>query len=250
MSAISDVQPIPDLCAAPHSSGADMSEPAGSKEQPRRDETAAHDADVSSAHELSAHCESKAQPAAPTDEAHREDSSSPAAAEGMAAEPESASTPLTEAAIGSGTADMHVDPEADSAQPADSASAPQLEVQDCDVQPNADSMSPVHRRQLSGQASSGAQTAHQRQLSGESSKGSALSGNPYAGSCGGSRADSIGNSPAGSLEPPEPIQTHLQHELSGTAVLCVLPLCRFCCRSCITIQRILPSVCIHRAGRE
>ena len=224
LAAIDDHQPVADLYTAPHDSDAGMSETAGSKQQPSRDETAAHDVGVSSAHEHPADPESSAQQAAPLSEGYRAahcsstaaESMAVKAAEGMPAEPERASMPPTSAAADLSSADMHVDPQADSMQSANSASAPRPDVQDSHVQPEVDSMSPVHRRQLSGQASSGAQAAHQRQLSGESSKGSALSGNPYAGSCGGSRAGSMGGSPAGSLEPPEPIQTHLQHELSGT----------------------------------
>ena len=229
LAAISHCQPVANLCTTPLSSGSTMSETAGSKQQPSQDENAVHDATLGSAHEPQADLESSAQPAAPLDEGRRAASCSSTAAEGMAeeaaegmaAEPESASMPPTSAATESSSADMHVDSEADSTQPADSAPASQLDIQDSDVQLKVDSMSPVHRRQPSGQSSSGAQAAHRRQLSGESSKGSALSGNPYAGSCGGSRAGSMGGSPAGSLEPPEPIQTHLQHKLSGTVSPCV-----------------------------
>ena len=223
-------QPVANLCTAPCGSNRCASETAGSKEQPSQDENAAHDADVSSALELPAKPESCTQPAVPLKEDHKTASCSPAAVEStavkaakdMAAQPDSISMPSIAAATRLRIASVHVESEADSMQPADSVSAPQLEPQDSNVQPKVDSRSPVHKRSLSGQSSSSAQVAHQRQLSGESSKGSALSGNPYAGSCGGSRAGSMGGSPGGSLEPLEPIQTHLQHELSGIALPCLM----------------------------
>ena len=96
-------------------------------------------------------------------------------------------------------ADNWVDPKADRKQPADIVPAPQLDLDDGEVQWKNASMPPAHRRQLSGQ----------------SSKGSALSGNPYASSCGGSRAGSMAGSPAGSQEIPEHSQATQQQNLSG-----------------------------------
>lgn len=113
------------------------------------------------------------------------------------------------------SANLRDDPKADISKSAASIPAPCLNLHDSGVEAELDSMPPAHRRQLSGLSSNGASSA-QRQLSGESSKGSVLSGNPYASSCGDSRAGSMGGSPAGSLEAPESSQAHLQHELSGT----------------------------------
>ena len=127
-------------------------------------------------------------------------------------------------ATGESSADLCDNLKADISQSAANIPVPRLNLHGSDIQPEPASMPPAHRHQLSGQPSNGVSSAHQRQLSGESSKGNALSGNPYASSCGDSRAGSMGGSPAGSLAGPDNSQTHLQHELSGavsTPAMCL-----------------------------
>ena len=264
--ATADTQPpVAGLCTAPTNSEASTAAPVGSTEKPIQQQGAAHEtytgnlsrptADLSLVYES---LESRGRPAALLSRALEKAERSPAARETVAkdhVELQAGGMSLADVASlthertdtvtaeSKGTnklspaddiparhesiADMRIDPKADGEQPAGSASTTQRDLEEGEVQRKDVSMPPAHRRQLSGQ----------------SSKGSALSGNPYASSCGGS--------PAGSQEISEHSQAQPQQAISGEVLTCFVPVTADLqrCWHALTVYRRIAVSRLHRIGR-